>query len=139
MSLKEWVRLKLESFDGNGTPIQAADWLSYIEMQLDAFEVLPQDRVRYVVQVMKGEAQIWWRGVQSARTAAHGVLTWLEFVAQFERSFYSATFLDKMQIELNNYTQDKMTVAVYEVGFNKIVRFVGMFIFINSIKEKTFC
>lgn len=125
VSLKEWVRLKLESFDGNGTPIQAADWLSYIEMQLDAFEVLPQDRVRYVVQIMKGEAQIWWRGVQSARTAAHGVPTWPEFVAQFERRFYSATFLDKMQIELNNYTQGKMTVAEYEVGFNKIVRFVS--------------
>lgn len=93
-------------------------------MHLDAFEVLPQDKIRDVVQVMKGEAQIWWRGVQSPRTAAHGVLTWPEFVAQFERSFYSATLLDKMKIELNNNTQDNMTVVEYEVGFNKIVRFV---------------
>jgi hypothetical protein len=121
VSLKEWVGLKLESFDGNGTPIQA---LSYIEMQLDAFAVLPQDKIRYVVQVMKGEAQIWWRGVQSARTAAHGALTCPEFVVQFERRFYSSTFLDKMQIELNSYTQNKKTVAEYEVGFNKIVRYV---------------
>jgi hypothetical protein len=54
---------------------------------------------------MKGKAQIWWRGVQSVRTVAHGDLTWSEFVRQFGRRFYPATFLDKMQIDLNNYTQ----------------------------------
>ena len=96
VSLREWVSMKLDSFDGSGTPIQAADWLAYIEMQLDAFDVLPRDKIRYVTQLMKGEAQIWWRGVQSARTVAHGDLTWSEFVRQFERRFYPATFLDKM-------------------------------------------
>ena len=43
---------------------------------------------------------------------------------QFERRFYPVTFLDKMKIDLHNYVQDKKTVAEYEVGFNKIVRFV---------------
>ncbi|TVU50725.1 hypothetical protein EJB05_02112, partial [Eragrostis curvula] len=124
VSLQGWVGMKLETFDGSGTPVQAADWLSYIEMQLDAFEVLPADRVRYVTQLMKGQAQIWWRGVLSARTAAHGYPSWLDFQREFERRFYSDTFLDKMQIELNNYTQGKKTVAEYEEGFNQIVRFV---------------
>jgi hypothetical protein len=58
VSLKEWVRMKLDSFDGSCTPVQAADWLSYVEDKMDAFEMLDQDRVRYGTQLLKGEAQI---------------------------------------------------------------------------------
>ncbi|KAF0896300.1 hypothetical protein E2562_021455 [Oryza meyeriana var. granulata] len=43
---------------------------------------------------------------------------------EFERRFYPTTFLDKMKLDLNNYVQDKKTVAEYEIGFNQIVRFV---------------
>jgi hypothetical protein len=50
-------------------------------------------------------------------------LSWHVFVTQFERRFYPATFL-KMKIDLHNYKQEKMSVTEYEVGFNKIVRFV---------------
>lgn len=56
--------MKLDSFDGSGTPIQAADWLSYVEDKMEAFEVSAHDRVRYGAQLLKGEAQIWWKGVQ---------------------------------------------------------------------------
>ncbi|XP_062182018.1 uncharacterized protein LOC133886282 [Phragmites australis] len=91
---------------------------------MEAFDVLDHDRVRYGVQLLKGEAQIWWKGVQSARTTTHGPLSWHEFVRQFERRFYPVTFLDRMKIDLNAYTQDKKLVAEYEVGFNQIVRFV---------------
>jgi hypothetical protein len=124
VSLMQWVGMKLDSFDGSGTPVHAADWLSYVEDKMEAFDVLAHDRVRYGVQLLKGEAQIWWKGVQSARTAAHGPLSWHEFVRQFERRFYPVTFLDRMKIDLNAYTQDKKSVAEYEVGFNQIVRFV---------------
>ncbi|XP_062195001.1 uncharacterized protein LOC133898348 isoform X2 [Phragmites australis] len=124
VSLMQWVGMKLDSFDGSGTPVHAADWLSYVEDKMEAFDVLAHDRVRYGVQLLKGEAQIWWKGVQSARTAAHGQLSWHEFVRQFERRFYPVTFLDRMKIDLNAYTQDKKSVAEYEVGFNQIVRFV---------------
>ncbi|KAF0889763.1 hypothetical protein E2562_030571 [Oryza meyeriana var. granulata] len=80
VSLKEWVGMKLDNFDGSSTPVQAADWLSYVEDKMEAFE--------------------------------------------FERRFYLATFLDKMKLDLNNYVQDKKTVAEYEIGFNQIIRFV---------------
>ena len=91
---------------------------------MEAFAVLAQDRVRYGSQLLKAEAQIWWKGVQSARTVAHAPLTWQDFVTQFERRFYPVTFLDRMKIDLNNYMQDKKLVAEYEVGFNQIVHFV---------------
>ena len=118
ISLMQWIGLKLDNFDGSGTPIQAADWLSYVEDKMEAFAVLAQDRVRYGSQLLKAEAQIWWKGVQSARTVAHAPLTWQDFVTQFERRFYPVTFLDRMKIDLNNYMQDNKSVAEYEVGFN---------------------
>lgn len=124
VSLIQWIGMKLDSFDGSGTPVEAADWLSYVEDKMEVFDVLAPDRIRYGTQLLKGEAQIWWKGVQSAHTAAHGPLSWPEFVRQFERRFYPATFLDRMKIDLNNYTQEKKSVAEYEVGFNQIVRFV---------------
>lgn len=124
VSLIQWIGMKLDSFDGSGTPVEAADWLSYVEDKMEVFDVLTPDRFRYGTQLLKGEAQIWWKGVQSAHTAAHGPLSWPEFVRQFERRFYPATFLDRMKIDLNNYTQEKKSVAEYEVGFNQIVRFV---------------
>jgi hypothetical protein len=54
--------------------------------------VVSGDRVRYGTQLLKGEAQIWWRGVQSSHSAS-GPLSWHVFVTLFERRFYPTTFL----------------------------------------------
>jgi rubrerythrin len=51
-------------------------------------------------------------------------LTWDVFITQFERRFYPVTFLEKMKIDLQSFKQEKKSVTEYEVGFNKIVRFV---------------
>ncbi|KAF0927703.1 hypothetical protein E2562_035874 [Oryza meyeriana var. granulata] len=76
VSLKEWVGMKMDNFDGSCTPVQAADWLSYVEDKMEAFEVLAQDRVRYGTQLLKGEAQIWWKAhdeVEKARQFRQGL------------------------------------------------------------------
>ncbi|KAG2557250.1 hypothetical protein PVAP13_8NG151206 [Panicum virgatum] len=104
ISLMQWMGMNLDTFDGSGTPVQAADWLTYVEDKMDVFEVVYQDRV--------------------AHPAMYGSMSWHAFVRQFERRFYPATFLDKMKMDLHNYVQDKKTVTEYEVGFNQIVRFV---------------
>jgi hypothetical protein len=123
ISWMQWIGMKLDSFDGSGSPVDATDWLTYVEDKLDVFEVVSGDRVHYGTQLLKGEAQIWWRGVQSSHSAS-GPLSWHVFVTQFERRFCPATFLEKMKIDLHNYKQEKMSVTEYEVGFNRIVCFV---------------
>jgi hypothetical protein len=69
ISLMHWIGMKLDSFDGSGSPVDTADWLTYVEDKLDVFEVVSGDRVCYGTQLLKGEAQIWWRGVQSSHSA----------------------------------------------------------------------
>jgi hypothetical protein len=104
--------MKLDTFDGSGTLVHVADWLTYVEDKMAVFEVVYQDRVRFSTQLLKGEAQIWWKGVQAAHPISYGPLSWHDFVRQYERRFYPVTFLDKMKIDLHNYVQDKMTSRV---------------------------
>jgi hypothetical protein len=83
LSLMQWMGMKLDSFDGSGTPIEAADWLTYVEDKMNVFEIAYGDRVRFGTQLLKGEAQIWWRGVQAAHSSSPGVLSWDVFIRQF--------------------------------------------------------
>jgi hypothetical protein len=124
LSLMQWMGMKLDAFDGSGTPVEAADWLTYMEDKMNVFEIVYGDRVRFGTQLLKGEAQIWWRGVQAAHSSSQGVLTWDVFIRQFERRFYPVTFLEKMKIDLQSFKQEKKSVTEYQVGFNKMVRFV---------------
>ncbi len=123
LSLMQWMGMKLDSFDGSGTPVEATDWLTYVEDKMNVFEIAYGDRVRFGTQLLKGEAQIWWRGVQAAHSSSPGVLSWDVFT-QFERRFYPVTFLEKMKIDLQSFKQEKKSVTEYQVGFNKMVCFV---------------
>jgi hypothetical protein len=124
LSLMQWMGMKLDTFDGSGTLVEAADWLTYVDDKMDVFEIVYGDRVHFGMQMLKGEAQIWWRGVQAAHSSSPGVLTWDVFIRQFERRFYPVTFLEKMKIDLLSFKQEKKSVTEYEVEFNKMVRFV---------------
>jgi hypothetical protein len=124
LSLMQWMGMKLDTFDGSGTPVEAAEWLTYVEDKMDVFEVVYGYCVRFGTQLLKGEAQIWWRGMQAAHSSSPGVLSWDVFIRQFERRFYPVTFLEKMKIDLQSFKQEKKSVTEYEVGFNKMVRFV---------------
>jgi hypothetical protein len=69
ISLMQWIGIKLDSFDGSGSPVDATDWLTYVKDKMDVFEVVSGDHVRYGTQLLKRDAQIWWRGVQSSHSA----------------------------------------------------------------------
>jgi hypothetical protein len=102
LSMMQWMGMKLDSFDGSGTPVEAADWLTYVEDKMNVFEIVYGDRVCFGTQLLKGEAQIWWRGVHAAHSSSPGVLSWDVFIGQFERRFYPVTFLEKMKIDLQS-------------------------------------
>jgi hypothetical protein len=58
------------------------------------------ERVCYATQLLKCEASVWWRNVQSSHSVVHGPITWCEFVIQFEIRFYPVAFTDKMKTHL---------------------------------------
>jgi hypothetical protein len=138
LSLMQWMGMKLDAFDGSGTPVEVADWLTYVEDKMNVFEIVYGDRVCFGTQLLKGEAQIWWRGMQAAHSSSPGVLTWHVFIRKFERRFYPVTFLEKMKIDLQSFKQEKKSVTEYEVGFNKMVRFVPHVAFNEMEKASQF-
>uniref|UniRef100_A0ACD5U884 Uncharacterized protein n=1 Tax=Avena sativa TaxID=4498 RepID=A0ACD5U884_AVESA len=87
MTLTKWLDMKLDKFDGSGTPMDAASWLRTMEKYMDASLMTPEDRVVYVAFQLKGLADVWWDGVRSAWTPAHGPPTWDVFVTQFTTKY----------------------------------------------------
>jgi hypothetical protein len=75
LSPMQWMGMKLDTFDGSGTPVEAADWLTYVEDKMNVFEIVFGDHVHFGTQLLKGEAQIWWRGMQAAHSSSPGYLT----------------------------------------------------------------
>ncbi|KAK1653141.1 hypothetical protein QYE76_070946 [Lolium multiflorum] len=116
--------MKLDKFDGSGTPMDTASWLRSMEKYMDASMMTQEDRVVYVAFQLKGLADIWWEGVRAAWTPAHGPPTWDVFVKQFTSKYYPDSFKEKMDVALRNIKQGDKTVDEYEMEFSKIVHFV---------------
>jgi hypothetical protein len=45
LSLMQWMGMKLDTFDGSGTLVEAVDWLTYVEDKMNIFEIMYGDRV----------------------------------------------------------------------------------------------
>jgi hypothetical protein len=37
ISLMQWIGLTFDSFDGSGSPVEAVDWLFYVEDKMNVF------------------------------------------------------------------------------------------------------
>jgi hypothetical protein len=124
MTLTKWLDMKLDKFEGSGTPMDAASWLRTMEKYMDALVMTPEDRVVYVSFQLKGLADVWWEGVRKACIPAHGALTWDLFVKNFTAKYYPASFKEKMDVALRNIKQGNKTVDEYDAEFSKIVHFI---------------
>ena len=114
----------LDTFDGSGTPTDAADWLRKMEKIMAACRMTAEEMVLFIPYQLMGQADIWWVGVCDAWTPARGAITWEVFLAQFRAKYYPDSFRDKMNDALNHIQQGDKTVDEYERDFNNIVCFV---------------
>jgi phage-related protein len=124
MMLTRWLDMKLDKFEGSGTPMDAARCLRTMEKYMDALVMTPEDIVVYVAFQLKGLADVWWEGVRKAWTLAHEAPTWDIFVKQFTAKYYPTSFKEKMDVALRNIKQGNKTVDEHDVEFSKIVHFV---------------
>ena len=116
--------MRLDTFDGSGTPTDAADWLRKMEKVMAACRMNTEEMVLFIPHQLTGQADIWWVGVCDAWTPTRGAITWEVFLAQFRAKYYPDSFRDKMNDALNHIQQGDKTVDEYERDFSNIVRFV---------------
>jgi hypothetical protein len=124
MTLTRWTSMRLDTFDGSGTPVNAADWLRKMEKYMRGSRMTPEEKVTFMPFQLTGQADIWWDGVVEAWNPDRGAITWEVFLQQFRAKYYPESFRDKMSDELNNIQQGSKTVDEYEREFSSIVRFV---------------
>ncbi|XBI45967.1 hypothetical protein VPH35_110323 [Triticum aestivum] len=138
MILKDWIGLKVDCFDGTGTPMDAASWLNTMEKYMDAMELTSQKRAQFVRFNLKNLADDWWTGVRAAHIPIYGQPTWEFFVQQFTAKYYPDSFKEEMSVKLNYLKQGKLTVDEYEAEFSKMVLFVDRVKCNEAEKAKAF-
>ncbi|XP_039811783.1 uncharacterized protein LOC120674706 [Panicum virgatum] len=116
--------MRLDTFDGSGTPTDAADWLRKMEKVMAACRMTAEEIVLFIPHQLTGQVDVWWVGVCDAWTPARGAITWEVFLAQFRVKYYSDSFRDKMNDALNHIQQGDKTVDEYERDFSNTIRFV---------------
>jgi len=101
MTFIRWMSMRLDTFDGSGTPTDAADWLRKMEKVMAACRMTTEEMVLFIPHQLMGQADIWWVGVCDAWTPACAAITWEIFLAQFRAKYYPDSFRDKMNDALN--------------------------------------
>jgi hypothetical protein len=124
VTFPKWMSMRLDTFDGSGTPTDAIDWLRKMEKAMAACRMSGEEMVLFIPHQLIGQADIWWLGVCDAWTPARGAITWEVFLTQFRAKYYPDSFRDKMNDALNHTQQGDKTVDEYERDFSNIVRFV---------------
>ena len=54
MGLHQWNALRLDTFDGMGTPVDAANWLRHMERHFGALGMTSELRAQFVAFQLKG-------------------------------------------------------------------------------------
>ncbi|KAL5540177.1 hypothetical protein UlMin_043726 [Ulmus minor] len=70
--------------------------------------------------MLKKEARYWWESIK-ARIDVQ-VMTWAEFVEEFNKKFYNPTAMSAQQTEFLNLQQGNMTVAAVIKKFEQLAR-----------------
>jgi hypothetical protein len=75
MTFPKCMSMRLDTFDGSGTPTDVADWLRKMEKAMAACRMSGEEMVIFIPHQLIGQADIWWVGVCDAWTRARGAVT----------------------------------------------------------------
>ncbi|KAL5548161.1 hypothetical protein UlMin_003392 [Ulmus minor] len=117
---KRFSHMKPAEFEGSTNPLDAEEWLSSIQTIMEFMELNDRERVLCVSYMLKKDARYWWESVKARRDVQ--LLTWAEFVEEFNRKFYNPTAMSAQQTEFLNLQQGNMTVAAAVKKFEQLAR-----------------
>ncbi|CAL1412510.1 unnamed protein product [Linum trigynum] len=109
-------------FKGDVSPDAVVELLREME---DVFEYLyatPEEKVQYVVFLLKGYARSWWSSV-SRVNGERVQFTWEEFLKAFKTEFLPEAFIRAKKNEFTNLKQENMTGTEYTIKFVRLLYF----------------
>ena len=83
--------MKPKEFEGSTNPLDAEEWLSFIQIIMEFMELNDQERIICASYMLKREARYWWETVKARRTVHD--MTWEDFMEEFNWKFYNPTVM----------------------------------------------
>ncbi|KAI3734187.1 hypothetical protein L6452_13651 [Arctium lappa] len=97
-SFKEFAACKPPSYKGECDPVVALRWIKSMELAFDMSKCAEDDKVVYVLSMLKDEAVMWWdveSGGQGSAIAKE--MVWRDFVKVFKAQFCPLASVKKLE------------------------------------------
>ncbi|KAL5545288.1 hypothetical protein UlMin_009072 [Ulmus minor] len=113
-------KMKPTEFAGSTDPLEAEEWLSSMETIFEFMRLTDHERVSCASFMLKKDARHWWATVKMTRDVT--VMTWADFVGEFNQKYYNSAILRAHQDEFMNLKQGSMTVIEAVNKFEQLSR-----------------
>ena len=100
--------MKHAEFVRSTDPLEVEEWISSMEMIFDFIQLSDQERVSCESFMLKKDTRHWWATVKMTRDVR--VMSWADFIKEFNQKYYNSTILRAQQDEFLNLKQGTMTV-----------------------------
>jgi hypothetical protein len=111
----EFMSHKPPTFASSPNPLDANDWLKFVEKMLIIAQCSDREKVLYASGHLTGPAADWWDSYTAAHDAAD-TITWAEFATQF-RNYHIPAGLMKIKKAFLLLKQGSMSVSEYHDKF----------------------
>ncbi|GAB2296030.1 hypothetical protein Dimus_038399 [Dionaea muscipula] len=123
MMFDRFMRMNPTGFYETIDAVKANNWIRGVEKLLKRICCPIERRVPLATYMLKDVVEYWWSSVERRYQSQGDVITWRDFVAEFEAKFYSESLKAEKKAELLTLRQDGLNVAEYDVKMTELSRF----------------
>ncbi|XP_021990885.1 uncharacterized protein LOC110887616 [Helianthus annuus] len=126
--LKRFRKEKLKSFSTAATPVEAENWIAYIEKLFEVMGVGDEFKVRLASYKLEDDAHRWWKTLKEARGGDQYAarLPWAEFRTLFYQQYFTDADRSEYLREYASIRQgDDEPIMEFKAHFSHLVNFLG--------------
>ncbi|KAK6240869.1 hypothetical protein SCA6_006258 [Theobroma cacao] len=122
-ALGEFKKIAPLLFKGSTNPDDAELWIEEMEKGFDAMRSSDQDKVRFAIYPLQGNAYNWWKRVTHTHENDPKFFSWENFRSTLYAKYFSRSKLLQLEREFLNLVQGSLTVDDYEAEFDRLSKF----------------
>ncbi|XP_024977648.1 uncharacterized protein LOC112515209 [Cynara cardunculus var. scolymus] len=133
-----FLTCKPPTFSGERDPVKAMCWIKEIESVFNTSKCSEEDKVIFVVSMLKSNALYLWDVKSSAKPDILQSMSWGEFVNKFKEQFCPKTAVRQMEEDFLKLEQGNKSMREYTEKFIEYSRFAEHYISSESRKMKKY-
>ncbi|XP_024018880.1 uncharacterized protein LOC112090859 [Morus notabilis] len=119
-TLERFRRMKAPEFHGSTDPIEADNWLTDVQVDLNLMRLNDHEKVLCASYMLKKEARRWWQTVELKRNVDE--MTWQDFIEEFNERYFNLDNMAAQEDEFNNFRQGNLSVVDAVQKFKQLAR-----------------